>query len=255
MDPATLPWYAYPALTLAGAGAGFVDAIAGGGGLITVPALLAAGLPPHIALGTNKLQSTLGMSVTVGTFARAKLVAWSDVKTAAPTAFVAGAAGALSVSRLSPEHLRRVVPFLLVALVIYTALRPRLGDEKRHALVPPVIFGLIAGAVLGFYDGFFGPGTGAFWAAASVMLLGLDLKHATGYTKVVNFASNAGALLVFLSLGNFHPFVALSMVSGQMVGARCGSRLVLAHGARLIRPVFLTVVTVLAARLLWQAFS
>jgi len=242
-------------LLLAGFAGGFIDAIAGGGGLITVPALLAAGLPPHCALGTNKLQSACGTSLAAWRMARAGLMTTPGLRLAVAMALLAGMGGALAVSVLSRDLLRLVIPWLLAAVAVYTALNRRFGLEPRPRRLSPLLFATGCGLGLGFYDGFFGPGTGSFWILALVTLLGLELRAATGYTKAVNLASNVGSLAVFLTVGSVHFAAAGAMIAGQLLGARLGSGLVIHRGAGLIRPVFLTVVFAMTLKLLWDAWG
>ena len=240
-------------LFLAGLMGGFIDAIAGGGGLITVPALLAAGLPPQVALGTNKLQACSGTLIAVWRYAGAGLMNAPRLWLAVVFSFLGSMGGAFAVSVMSGDLLKQVIPWLLAAVAIYTALNRRLGVHQGTAKLSPAVFAILFGAALGFYDGFFGPGTGSFWTVALVTLLGLDLRHATGYTKAVNLASNAGALLIFLAHGSVHFLAAGVMIGGQLLGARLGSGLVIARGAAFIRPVFLTVVFAITLKLLWEA--
>lgn len=243
----------YALLFAAGLSGGFIDAIAGGGGLITVPTLLGVGLPPQLALGTNKAQSSCGTIIAVTRYARAGLVGWTEVRLAAALAFLGSMAGAWTLTLIGNDALRRIIPWMLLAVVIYVALSPRLGAQATKARVDATLFGWTFGLSLGFYDGFFGPGTGAFWILGLVTLLGQELTRANAFTKVVNLASNLGSLLVFALHGQVAPWVALAMIAGQLIGARLGSGLVLKHGAGLIRGVFLAVVLALVFRLLWSA--
>lgn len=242
-------------LFLAGFSGGFIDAIAGGGGLITVPALLAAGLPPQVALGTNKFQSSFGTALAVARYARAGLLRTPRLGWAVAASFLASVAGAAAVSRIDPELLRRIIPWMLAAVAVYTALNRRFGLHPGKARLHPAHFALLFGCGLGFYDGVFGPGTGSFWTVALVTLLGLELRDATGYTKAVNLASNLGALLFFLFGHAVHFTAGAVMVAGQLLGARLGSGLVVRRGSAFIRPVFLAVVFALTLRLLWQAWA
>jgi uncharacterized membrane protein YfcA len=143
---------------------------------------------------------------------------------------------------------------LLVAVAIYVACKPKLGSEDRHPRMQRPWFDLIFGLGLGFYDGFFGPGTGTFWAMSYVLVLGFNLTRATAYTKVMNFASNVSSLAFFLAGGKIHLLMGLTMGVGQLIGARTGSRMVLTRGTRLIRPVFLTVVIILTLKLLYDSY-
>lgn len=139
-------------------------------------------------------------------------------------------------------------------MAVYTAFNRRFGQETRDARISPLGFAVTAGLILGFYDGFFGPGTGSFWTLGLVALMGLDLPHATGFTKTVNLASNLGALALFASHGLVNLPVAAVMIAGQLLGARLGAGLVLNKGAALIRPVFLCVVLALTVKLMLDAW-
>ena len=242
--------------------AGFVDAIAGGGGLLTVPALLYAGLPAQIALGTNKLQSSCGTAIAVSRYATSKLVHWKSVRLAVLTAFLSSMGGALLVGSLPDTVLRRCIPALLICVAAYMILAKepkRLRNEtapaaetpQRNPLLGPAVFGICAGVAFGFYDGFFGPGVGAFWTVSCIALLGLGTLEATAYTKAANLASNLGALTVFLAHGKVNWACAGVMICGQLLGARAGSGVVLRQGARVIRPVLVVVSVALALRLLF----
>jgi uncharacterized membrane protein YfcA len=250
----TLEWWQYLLLSLAGAGAGFIDAIAGGGGMIALPALLWAGLPPQIALGTNKLQSSCGTMLAVAHYTRAGLIRWRPLRLGIAVTFVAATAGAWAVSIMDPDILRRVVPVLLVTVAVYMALNRKLGALSRSARLGMTAFALIFGTALGFYDGFFGPGTGSFWMLACVLTLGQDLRLATGTTKALNLTSNIAALGAFALAGCIRFDAGIAMIAGQLIGARIGSGLVVAHGSRVIRPLFIAVALAMALRLAWQAF-
>jgi uncharacterized protein len=250
-----MPPWVLCALFVAGFAGGFVDAIAGGGGLITVPALLAAGLPPQMALGTNKFQSCFGTAMAVWRYGRAGMLKTAGIGLAVVLSLVAGAAGAAVVGRMDPAVLQRWVPWLLAAVVVYTALNRRFGLQAGRERVPPVMFAIAFGVGIGFYDGFFGPGTGSFWTVALVGLLGLDLARATGYTKAVNLASNLGALGIFLAAGSVNFVAGGVMIGGQLLGARLGSGMVIRKGAPLIRPIFLTVVVAMTAKLILDAWQ
>lgn len=245
----------YLLLFTAGFGGGFIDAVAGGGGLITVPALLATGMPPQLALGTNKLQSSCGTTLAVWHYARAGLMKTPGLWLALVLAFVASMGGAYAVSVLSKDLLKQLIPWLLAAVAVYTALNRRFGIQTGKQRMSPVLFAAIFGIALGFYDGFFGPGTGSFWTLGLVALLGLELRGATGYTKAANLASNLGSLCIFLANGSVHFAAAGSMIGGQLLGARLGSGLVIRKGAGFIRPVFLTVVFAMTLKLLWDAWK
>ncbi len=249
----SLEWWQYVLLAFAGAGAGFIDAIAGGGGLITVPALLWAGLPPQMALGTNKLQSTFGTTLAVWRYSRAGLIEWSRLRWAIVVTLMAAILGTWTAVRIRPDLLAQMVPAMLAGVAIYTALNPGLGHQQRQARMGYGLFAVIFGTVLGFYDGFFGPGAGSFWMMACVLALGQDLRSAAGTTKALNLTSNVASLVAFGMAGCLRWDVGAAMIAGQLCGARLGSGLVLSRGAGIIRPIFIATALALAAKLAWDA--
>jgi uncharacterized protein len=239
------------ALFLAAISASFIDSIAGGGGLISLPMLLWAGLPPTLAIGTNKAQSSFGTSMAVWRYHRAGLIEWSALKWAIPMTFGAALMGSWTLTLISSQQLRLLLPWCLLAVAGYVLVSPRLGTDPKPARLNPLLFTLVFSLLLGFYDGFFGPGTGAFWTLALVSLAGYALPEATAYTKVVNLTSNVASLLIFTIKGQvlFFPIAAV-MIAGQLIGAYLGANLAIRHGAKFIRLVFLGVVFALIIRLL-----
>ena len=244
-------WH-YLLLALAGLAAGFVDAIAGGGGLITIPALLWAGLPTQSAIGTNKMQSCCGTALAVRNYARAGLIRWREVRAGILFTLLFAALGAWMLSYIKPDLLKRIVPWMLIGIAAYTVLSPRMGEVERHARLQPFPFALLGGAVLGFYDGIFGPGTGSFWALACVVLAAMELRRATAFTKVMNLTSNLASLAVFLMAGLVRFDVAAVMIAGQLAGAHLGSHTVIKNGPAIIRPVLFVTVLALAGKLIWD---
>jgi hypothetical protein len=240
------------ALALVALVAGFVDAIAGGGGLLTLPALLWAGLPPAVALGTNKLQGAFGTASATAHFLRRGKLALRPLLPAAATSFAGSAGGSLLVSHIDADALSWLLPALLLSFAVYFLRSPRVGDQPSRQRLGPAAFAATAGFGIGFYDGFFGPGAGAFFALAFVALLGFDLARAIGGTKLLNFASNLAALLVFAVGGHVLWSVGLVMAVGQWLGAWLGARLAIRHGARLIRPLLVSVSVILSVKLLMQ---
>ena len=240
-----------PLLFCAGFVAGLVDSIAGGGGLITVPVLMGIGLPPQVALGTNKLQASFGSGSAMLHFVRAGSVKLSDCWSGILWTATGAALGVWMLQLLDATILKQLIPWLLAAIAVYTLCSPRLGAEDSHAQLKPGPFYLLFGLAIGFYDGFFGPGTGSFWTMALMMLLGCSMMRATATTKVMNFTSNFVALIFFLSVGQVRFVEGLVMGVGQFLGARVGSRLVIKRGTSLIRPVFITVVLALVGRLIY----
>ena len=249
-----LGWAIHLLLFGAGLLAGFVDTIAGGGGLITIPVLLATGLPPKDALGTNKLQASFGSGSATAHFVRAGAVRLRDCLLGVALTFLGAALGAVAVQRLDPGFLRRLIPVMLVAIAAYLWFSPALGKTETKPRLGRIPFYLLTGLGLGFYDGFFGPGTGSFWVVALMVGLGLDMRKATATTKVMNFTSNAASLLFFILGGHVRVLPAVAMAAGQVLGARLGSRVVMEKGVRVIRPIFLTMVLVVAAKMAWDAW-
>jgi len=243
-----------PLLFGTGVVAGFVDSIAGGGGLITLPVLLSFGLDPQHALGTNKLQASFGSGSASWHYAQARTLALKDCTQGFVLSFLGAALGALAVQQLDPSFLRRAIPVLLIGVAIYTVLKPRLGVEDLHPRMGRGAFYLTFGLLLGFYDGFFGPGTGTFWMMAFMLGLGFNMTRATGYAKVMNFASNVSSLALFLLGGNVCFAAGLTMGVGQVLGAKIGSQMVIARGTKFIRPVFISVVLALTLKLLYDAY-
>jgi uncharacterized protein len=249
-----IPFWLYPVLFATGLIAGLIDSIAGGGGLITVPVLLGIGLPPQFALGTNKLQSSFGSGSAMAHFAQAGTVRkWESFGGAVFTALGA-ALGSYTVQQISPGFLKGIIPYLLLTIVCYTLLMPRLGFEDIHPRMPVSFFYPLFGMLLGFYDGFFGPGTGSFWVVALMLGLGYNMTRATGYTKVMNFTSNIVSLIFFIAGGHVCYVAGFTMGAGQALGARVGSRLVLVRGVAFIRPVFITMVLAVTAKLFYDNY-
>lgn len=250
-----LEWWIYPGLFVVATIAGLVDAIAGGGGLIALPALLTAGFPVPLALGTNKLQSVFGSSMATWHYSRNGVIDWRACRFGIAVTFFGALAGAWTVQRIDASVLAQFIPWLLAAILVYTLIKPELGREKRPARMSARVFFITAGLGLGFYDGFFGPGTGSFWTMALVLLLGQDFLAATGHTKVMNATSNFASLLIFIAAGRVDWLAGGIMAGGQIAGARIGAGLVVKKGARFIRPVFLTMVTLTIARLAYVAWT
>jgi len=251
---AMLKLWHLPLLFGTGLVAGFVDSIAGGGGLISLPVLLSFGLDPQHALGTNKLQATFGSSSASWHYARAGTIDTKDCLRGFLLSLLGAALGALAVQRIDPSFLRRAIPVLLIGVAVYTLVKPRLGAEDLHPRMGRGAFDLLFGLTLGFYDGFFGPGTGTFWTMAFMLGLGFNLTRATGYAKAMNFASNLSSLAFFLWGGNVAFAAGLTMGVGQLLGAMVGAKMVIRRGTKFIRPVFISVVIALTLKLLYDAY-
>lgn len=234
--------------------AGTIDAIAGGGGLLTVPALLAAGLPPHLALGTNKGQSVFGSLAALVRFSRSGLVDPRRARVTFPLGVAGSLAGAALVLALPAAVLRPVVLVLLAAAALFMGLRP--APRPRMEDAAPRRGGLLlAGAaalVIGAYDGFFGPGTGTFLIIAFVALLGDGLARASAAAKVVNFASNLAAMILFAGRGTVVWRLALPMAVAQLAGGWLGAHLAVRRGDLLVRRAVVTVALAAALKLAWD---
>jgi uncharacterized protein len=229
--------------------AGFIDAIAGGGGLITVPALLAAGLDPVSAIATNKVQGSFGAAAATAGFARAGRIDFALLKWPLAAALAGAAAGAATLTRVDPAWLTVILPVLLVGVALYFLFGPRASDEDVHARLAPLAYAGVA-AGIGFYDGFFGPGTGSFFALSLVSLMGMGLTRATAHTKALNFASNIVSVAVFALGGHVLWGVGLCMAAGQLVGGWLGSHAAMRFGGRLIRPLLVAICLAMVVKLL-----
>ncbi len=236
-------------LFLGGFAAGFVDSIAGGGGLISLPVLLSVGLPAPMALGTNKLQGCFGTLSASYNYIRKGKADLRESYTGIIFTFIGAALGAWVIQKLDPGFIKHIIPVLLTVVFIYTLCSRRLGFESRAAIMPKRLFFTLVGLCLGFYDGFFGPGTGSFWTAALLVLMGYDMTKAAGVTRIMNFTSNIVALCVFIAGQNVLYSAGLCMAAGQVLGARMGSSMAIRNGARFIRPLFLTVVFLTIVRI------
>ncbi len=234
--------------------AGFVDAIAGGGGLITVPALLLAGVPPVSALATNKVQGLFGAGMAALTYARAGHVNLSRQIRPALLAFAGAIIGALLASSLPTDAIRLGLPVLLIGIALFFALKPGLGDIDKQERITPFLFGLTFVPTIGFYDGLLGPGAGAFYMLGFVSLAGYGILRATAHTKLLNFASNIGGLTGFILVASPLWSLGLMMGAAQMAGAWVGSHLASRIGARLIKPMLVTTATALALKLMADWF-
>lgn len=203
--------------------AGFLDTLAGGGGLITMPALMISGVPPLAALGTNKLQGSIGTATATYMMFKHKRIRWQDIKYLMLVAFIGSALGAISVQFINIELLSFVIPIILLFIAIYFAVspmpeknnsRPKLAEKKyKYSIIPAI----------GWYDGMFGPGTGSFFSLAGVSLRGHDLINSTAIAKALNFSTNIASLFIFMAVGQLVWVAGISMMFGQVIGAWLGS--------------------------------
>lgn len=235
--------------------AGFVDAIAGGGGLISLPALLSAGFLPINALAINKLQGAVGTSLAALTYWRKGFVAVRPLLPAVAATFAGSMLGASTVQRLDTSRLAVAVPIALIAIAAYFLFAPKLTDADRHARLSFAAFVPLMGALIGFYDGVFGPGTGSFLTMGFVMLFGLGVTKAAAHTKILNLTSNLAALTLFIPSGNVLWPAAIAMAIGQLAGGYLGALTGIRFGAKVIRPLVVVVSVILAGRLLFTGHS
>lgn len=221
--------------------AGLVDAIAGGGGLLTIPALLYAGIPPVAALATNKLQGTFGSFTAALYFIRKKMVDIKEMKLMIFMTFVGAILGGFALLQIDATILKKIIPILLVLIGLYFLFSPNVGAIDKEKRITIFVFSVVFAFTIGFYDGFFGPGTGSFFAIAFISLLGFNLTKATAHSKVLNFVSNISSLLFFIVLGKIYWTVGLCMGAGQVLGALVGAKLVFTNGQKLIRPIIVVI--------------
>ena len=238
--------------------AGFIDAIVGGGGLVLVPALFAIfpTAPPATLFGTNKGASVWGTAVATARYSRRVTMPWHALMPASLAAFGASLVGAWLVTLISPEFLRKILPGILVLVLTYTLVKKDLGRQHapRFSGLHEAAVASAIGAVIGFYDGFFGPGTGSFFVFLLVRLLGYDFLHASASAKLLNTASNLSALMLFAFKGHVWWHIALVMAIANVVGSVLGTQLALKHGAGFVRGVFIVVVTCLIVKTGYDAF-
>jgi uncharacterized membrane protein YfcA len=232
--------------------AGFVDAIAGGGGLITIPVLLLAQVPPLHALATNKLQGSFGSLTASVMLIRRGLVRFSKVRVLFLCSFAGAAIGAFAVQFVDAQALDLIIPFVLVTIAMYFLLAPNAGAVDSKPRMKDSTYRRVVVPTIGFYDGMFGPGAGSFFSLAGVALRGQTLITATANAKVLNFASNIASLTVFVVGGKVLWTAGATMAVGQVIGAWGGSHAMVRGGAKVIRPMIVTVCCVMLGRYLWQ---
>jgi uncharacterized membrane protein YfcA len=239
-------------LMAAGFVAGFIDAVAGGGGLITVPVLLLAGANPVTALATNKIQGLFGAATAARAYARGGHVNLRDQAKPALIAFAASIVGALLITVLPTDWIRLILPVLLIGIALFFAFKKGLDDQDRARRMEPAVFAATLVPLCGAYDGLLGPGAGSFYMIAFVSLAGYGVLKATAHTKLLNFASNAGALCAFALVATPWWITGLCMGVAQIAGAQTGANLAQSKGAGLIKPLLVLTSLTLAAKLIWD---
>ncbi|WP_088179003.1 sulfite exporter TauE/SafE family protein [Dechloromonas denitrificans] len=246
------------ALVLAAFLAGAIDAVVGGGGLIQIPALFAVhpGESAATLFGTNKCASVVGTANATWRYALRVKMPWRTILPAAIAAFAFSYLGAAAVAWLPKDAIRPLILLLLILAAVYTLKRKDFGQLHRPAHAGPqeLIYAVLLGGVIGFYDGFFGPGTGSFLIFLFVRFFGFDFLHASAGAKVVNVATNLAALAYFMPNGYVLPVLALTMAVANVSGSMAGTWLALKHGSGFVRQVFLVVVGVLIVKFAWDTF-
>jgi uncharacterized membrane protein YfcA len=250
-----MPITSYAIFWITGFGAGLIDAIAGGGGLIALPVLLSSGLPPLIALGTNRLQSAAGEIIAMTHFLRSGKLKLKSVAWCILFVILGSSLGTIAVQTIHNNTLTKIIPFILLLLILYSLLSRRLFVQQEKPKLSPLWFAGIFGIAIGAYNGFFGPGTGAIWTSCFIFFLALDAQQAVMRTKPVNIAGNIVSVFWFMLQGHIMYSVALTMALGQIFGASIGARLVLTRGSRFIRIAFIVVVSLMTLNLGLKAFS
>ena len=239
---------------LVGLIAGFIDAIAGGGGLLTLPSLILSGLDPMSALATNKLQSTFGSGTATLTFFRHGYLNGRKILLFMLLSGGGASLGTLAVSAIPTQDIAKALPFLIMGVALYFILSPKLSNEHSRALMPEWLFLALCVPLIGFYDGIFGPGTGSFFMVVFTLLRGQGAIHATAQSKVCNLASNFASLATFALSGKIVLAAGIPMGVGQVLGAWLGARASIRVGIALIRPLVVLVSLSLATRLAFEAF-
>ena len=246
------------ALILIAFAAGLIDAAVGGGGLVQIPGIFAL-LPNYSAatlFGTNKFASICGTATASWRYSRSVDIAWRLVAPAALTAFACSFLGALAVSYIPKDLMRPLVLTLMILMLIYTLWKKDFGHLHRpaHIGAREMVIALLIGGAIGFYDGFFGPGTGSFLIFLFIRFFGFDFLRASASAKVVNLATNLAALCVFIPHGNVLFHIAIPMAVANICGSVFGARLAMKGGTKLIRQLFIALVSVLIAKLAWDTF-
>ncbi|RAX57799.1 hypothetical protein CCZ01_04955 [Helicobacter monodelphidis] len=233
--------------------AGFIDSIAGGGGMITIPALFYAGIPPTQALGTNKLQSSFGSGSAMLYFYRKGHIDFKKASLGIIFVFILSALGSLTVQKIDQQYLAKIIPFLLIIFAFYFLFSPKVSQENTKAKVGRYTLATLLG-LIGFYDGFFGPGTGSFFLLILVALGGSMITSALAYSKLFNFTSNIASLLFFAINGQVLWLVGLLMAIGQFTGATLGAKVALRYGGKIIKPLVVVIALIVAINLLYKQY-
>ncbi|WP_242864785.1 sulfite exporter TauE/SafE family protein [Youngiibacter fragilis] len=241
-------------LCSAGFLAAFVDSIAGGGGLISLPAYLFAGVPPHFALGTNKFASTSGSFLSTLGYARSNKINFRLLRFAVPATVLGAALGVRTVLLIPQDFLSPFVSVMILVVGLYTVFKKGIGEQNNFTTITrrKVLFGTLVGFTLGFYDGFFGPGTGSFLIFIFIRFFRYDFINASGNAKLINFTSNITSLVMFALNGKIDYAIGIPVALFMMAGSTVGTRLAIRNGSKFIRPIFITMSIAVFVKLVWQ---
>lgn len=241
-------------LCIAGFLAAFVDSIAGGGGIISVPSYMIVGLPTHIALGTNKFAATMGSLTSSINFIRSGNCNFKLLKIVAPFTLIGSILGVKTVLLIDESFLQPLVLVLILAIGIYTFFSKSLGEEDNFKGLTNknLCLSILLGFSLGFYDGFFGPGTGTFLVFGFINILGLNFLKASANARVLNFVSNISALVTFAISGNINYLIGVPVCIFMILGAKIGTKLAISKGNKIIKPIFITMAMAVAVKMLFQ---
>lgn len=235
--------------------AGFIDAIAGGGGLISLTAYNAIGLPPDMALGTNKLSASPACLVASIRYIKAKNYVWNAALVAAIGALIGSSLGSNLVLHINQKYLQYILIVLVPALMIFTIAKPDLGIAKKKMEGPSMLATSFAiGLIIGAYDGFFGPGTGMFLTMAFTALVGFDVATSSGNARIINFASGIAALITYIINGKVNYVIGIPCVVFSMVGSWLGAGLTIKNGTKIVRPVMVIVLLILLGKIIFDLF-
>ncbi len=241
-------------LCAAGFFAALVDSIAGGGGIISIPAIIAAGVPPHYALGTNKFCSSWGAFISTLTFAKSNRIHFPLIKYMVPFTFLGAVIGAKVVLNINEKLLQTMILVLVFTIAIYTLIKKDFGNENNFngLTLKSILCGCIFAFILGFYDGFFGPGTGSFLIFIFITIYKFDFTISAGNGKILNFVSNFASLITFAINGKIYYLIGIPMGLSMILGAFVGTKIAIKNGAKVIKPIFVTIALALTVKLLFS---
>ncbi len=239
-------------LCMVGFAASFIDSIAGGGGILTVPALMAAGLPPHLTLGTNKFSATNASFTSTLTFINSKKIHFPLIKYMLPFSFLGAALGVTAVLQINEKYLNIIILILLIIVALNTLLSKNIGSTNNFQGVNTkiIVMGSIVGFTIGFYDGFFGPGTGSILLYAFIRFFEFDFTMGTANARILNFTSNITSLVLFAYHGRIVYSIGIPMAISMILGAFLGTKMAIKHGGKIIKPIFVSMSLAIVVKLI-----